>query len=66
MENVKRREKDGTLEQAFLHSSRGADGAVHSHSGCAVYVPRGLPLCEETGDTHLPHLNELSGSPNYS
>ena len=44
---------DGALGQTTRESSRGAYGTVLSHSGCAVYEPRGLPLCDATGNAHL-------------
>ena len=33
--------KDGALGQTILESTKGAYGADHSHSRCAVYEPRG-------------------------
>ena len=55
--------ENGALGQTFLDSSRGANGTVHTHSGCAVYEPRGSSFCEATGNAHLRHIHQDSGTP---
>ena len=46
---AKKKGKGETVGRPIFEGYRGAYGAVHSNSGCAVYGPRRLPLCDATG-----------------